>query len=79
MDKIRNRYVREFADAAYRRGHLRDDGTLSEALLSRAGVSNVTWWRWRQSRHGPHTDTLERLWRAMDELDGEREEAAPCP
>lgn len=75
MEPIRDKYVRDLVDDAYRRGYLAADGTLTDGVLRRAGVDRSTWWRWRNNHTAPTTRKLAAVYRAMDEMDREAEGA----
>ena len=39
------------------------------AVLSKAGVNESTWWRWKTEKSSPTLSTLNRLGRVLDEIE----------
>jgi transcriptional regulator with XRE-family HTH domain len=52
-----------------------DAKTSIAAVLSKAGVNESTWWRWKTEKSSPTLSTLNRLGRVLDEIENAAEAA----
>jgi predicted transcriptional regulator len=40
-------------------------------VLEKAGVNESTWWRWKTGKASPTLSTLQRIGRALDEIEAD--------